>query len=39
MNSKQQQPIHADPDFRDLLLEVSTASNGRISPAFIEKDY
>lgn len=31
--------IHKDPDFRDLLLDVSAASGGKISPEFVEKDY
>jgi len=29
-------PIHADPEFRDLLFEVSAANNGKISPLFVE---
>ena len=31
--------LHDDPDFGELLREVSAASRGAISPEFVEKDY
>jgi hypothetical protein len=40
---KPRDPVFQDPDFRELLLEVSSEgrgpSAGKISPEFVEKDY
>jgi hypothetical protein len=39
VNVEQKSSIHEDPDFGELLREVSAESGGAISPEFVEKDY